>query len=153
MVPNFHNGEYLLTDKITSNRSLPFYRKPERGDVIVFRAPMNESYDFIKRVIAVAGDTVMVMNNRVYINGKLLDESKYLDPTYISSPGHFLSEGVSFTVPDGTVIAFGDNRSHSSDSREWGPVPLENIVGRAFYRYWPVNEVGLIRNPNNGRIG
>lgn len=142
MVPTFHNQEYLLTDKIT-------YRKgsPEYGDVIVFKSPINERVDFIKRVVAVAGDRVMIKDNKVYKNGMLLDESLYLPADYVTIPESFLREGIDFTVPADTVFAMGDNRSHSSDSREWGPVPLENIVGRAFFRYWPPSMAGVIKNP------
>jgi signal peptidase I len=142
MYPTFKNKEYLLTDKITYRRRLPKY-----GDIIVFKAPINENLDFIKRVMAVGGDVISVNKGRVYINGQLLDESRYL-PVGVKTPGgEFLVEGASYTVPEGTVFAMGDNREHSSDSRDWGPVPLSNIVGRAFFRYWPQDRIGIISNP------
>lgn len=144
MVPSFHNGEYLLTDKITFRQRLPVY-----GDVIVFKAPVNENYDFIKRVIAVPGEKIMIKNNHVYIDGNMLDESAYLPEDYQTRPGQFLRDNLEFDVPDGTVFAMGDNRDHSSDSREWGPVPLQNIVGRTFFRYWPPQVVGLISNTSS----
>jgi len=146
MLPNFHDAEYLLTDKVTFKRRLPQY-----GDVIVFKAPVNENYDFIKRVIATPGEKVMVKNNRVYINDVLLDESAYLPSDFVTQPGQFLKEGVNYQIPVGTVFALGDNRNHSSDSREWGPVPLANIVGRTFFRYWPPDKVGLVANPVQGK--
>jgi signal peptidase I len=142
MVPNFHDGEYLLTDKVTFRRRLPIY-----GDVVVFKAPVNENYDFIKRVIAIPGEKIMIKENRVYLNDQILDESAYLPSDFITRAGQFLREGVEFSVPEGTVFVLGDNRDHSSDSREWGPVPLENIVGKTFFRYWPPETVGLISNP------
>lgn len=142
MLPNFHNGEYLLTDKVTYRR-----HSPNRGDVIVFRAPVDENLDFIKRVIAVAGDKVMIKQNKIYLNGQVLDESKYLPADDVTNPGQFLREGQEYQVPEGTVFAMGDNRSHSSDSREWGPVPLQNIIGRAFFRYWPPQDLGTVKNP------
>jgi signal peptidase I len=138
MLPNFKDKEYLLTDKITYKRSEPKY-----GDVIVFKAPVNENYDFIKRVIAVPGQTVMVKNGKVFVDGKQLEES-YLGDNVMTNSGQFLLEGESYVVQAGEVIAFGDNRSHSSDSRDWGPVPEQNIVGRVFFRYWPANAVGVI---------
>ncbi len=141
MFPTFKDGEYVLTDKVTFRTRLPKY-----GDVIVFKAPINESFDFIKRVIAVPGDRVMVSAGKVSVNGKQLDEF-YLPPEYTTSQGQFLHDGVEYVVPDGSVFAMGDNRDHSSDSRDWGPVPDENIVGKAFFRYWPANKVGLIVNP------
>lgn len=141
MFPTFKDKEYLLTDKITYKR-----RQPIHGDVIVFKAPMNEKFDFIKRVIATPGQTVMVKSGKVYVDGSLLNED-YLPKEYTTSAGQYLDEGSSYTVQDGEVMAFGDNRDHSSDSRDFGPVPYKNIVGRVFFRYWPTNVMGIIRNP------
>ncbi len=141
MYPTFKDKEYLLTDKITYKRSLPKY-----GDVIVFKAPINENYDFIKRVIAIPGQTVMVKGGHVFIDGQQLQES-YLSDEVVTDSGQFLLEGQSYVVREGEVMAFGDNREHSSDSRDWGPVPDENIVGRVFFRYWPTSVVGVVNNP------
>jgi signal peptidase I len=141
MFPTFETGEYLLTDKVTLKR-----RDPVKGDVIVFKSPMDEHFDFIKRVIGTPGDTVMIKEGSVYVNGVLLNEP-YLPSDYRTSAGRFLREGMEFGIPESSVIAFGDNRNHSSDSRDWGVVPYENIVGRAFFRYWPSGVVGVIANP------
>ncbi len=141
MFPTFKDKEYLLTDKITYKRADPSF-----GDVIVFKAPINENFDFIKRVIAVPGQTVKVKGGHVYIDGTLLNES-YLSNDIVTNPGQFLLEGESYMVQPGEVMAFGDNRDHSSDSRDWGPVPNQNIVGRVFFRYWPTNVVGVVSNP------
>lgn len=140
MYPTFKDKEYLLTDKITYKRSEPKY-----GDVIVFKAPVNENFDFIKRVIALPGQSVMVKNGHVFIDGKELVED-YLSKEIVTYPGQFLLEGESYTVQPGEVMAFGDNREHSSDSRDWGPVPEQNVVGRVFFRYWPTDVVGVITN-------
>jgi signal peptidase I len=140
MYPTFKDKEYLLTDKITYNKADPKY-----GDVIVFKAPVNENFDFIKRVIAVPGQTVMVKGGHVYIDGKLLQED-YLTSDIVTNAGQFLLEGESYVVQPGELMAFGDNRDHSSDSRDWGPVPEQNIVGRVFFRYWPANVVGVVIN-------
>lgn len=141
MFPTFVDGEYLMTDKITYKRRLP-----ERGEVIVFKAPMNESIDFIKRIIGLPGDRVMVRDTHVYLNGQLLNEP-YLPSEYVTLGGQFMPEGKEIVVPPNNYITFGDNRSHSSDSREWGPVPFENIIGRGFFRYWPPNRFWLIDHP------
>lgn len=145
MFPTFRDGEYVLTDKVTFRTRLPMY-----GDVIVFKAPVNENFDFIKRVIGVPGDRVMVSEGKVYVNGKVLPEylpDGYLPTEYTTSPGQFLQQGSEYVVPPGSVFAMGDNRDHSSDSRDWGPVPDQNIIGRAFFRYWPASKVGIIVNP------
>ena len=141
MFPTLETGQYLLTDKVTLKR-----REPVRGDVVVFKSPLDENFDFIKRVLAIPGDTIMIKNGYVYLNGQVLDEP-YLPSDYTTFGGQFLKEGIGYLVPEFSVIAIGDNRGHSSDSRDWGPVPYENIVGRAFFRYWPSETVGVIENP------
>ena len=147
MEPNFHDKEMLLTDKLTYQ-----FRDPKRGEVVVFKAPPSEpcaedECEYIKRVIALPGERVMVKNHRVYINGKLLEEP-YLSPENITQPGSYLSEGKEVTVPDGYYILLGDNRPHSRDSREFGPIKKEAIKGRAFFVYWPPNQMGLVPHFN-----
>lgn len=145
MYDNFHDGEYILTDKISYR-----FRPPQRDDVVVFKAPQNEDYDYIKRIIAMPGDRIKVSQGRIYVNDQAVDESGYLDPRINTAAGVWAKEGQSLTVPANEYIVMGDNRSHSSDSREWGPVPQANIVGRAWLRYWPLNQIGLIdKYPKN----
>ena len=139
MEPNFHNSEYILTDKLSYRLHLP-----KRGDVVVFHSPQDERVDFIKRIVGVPGDTIMVKGGNVYLNGTKLDESYINDPGQVLS-GRFIGESVEFRVAPGQYIVMGDNRLHSSDSREWGPVNVSGIVGRAFFRYWPVSEFGLVK--------
>lgn len=138
MYPNFHDGEYILTDKITYR-----IRKPKEGDVIIFRAPKNEEYDYIKRIIATPGHCVQIINGKVYIDNQPFAEP-YLPKDYLTYPGTFLKEGNTVCVPEKNYFVLGDNRAHSSDSREWGFVPEENIIGKAFFRYWPPNRFGRI---------
>ena len=137
MEPTFHNGEYILTDKVS-------YRmhSPKRGDIIVFHSPQDERIDFIKRIIAVPGDTVMIKNKQVYLNGQPLDEPYTNDG--ITPQDSFLREGRSVEVPSGNYIVMGDNRLHSSDSRHWGFITADEIVGRVFFRYWPLDVFGLV---------
>jgi len=139
MLPNYHDGEYLLTNKVS-------YRvgKPKRGDVIIFKAPKNEDYDYIKRIIALPQETVWVNNGQVFINDVLLDESLYLANDVKTKPGLFLSTDKRFTLPDEEYFVMGDNRDHSSDSRDWGSVPTKNIIGKAWFRYWPPQKMGFV---------
>ncbi len=143
MVPNFHSGEYVLTDKITYRM-----REPQRGEIIVFHAPPaancpeGTGCDFIKRIIALPGETVEVRDNKFFINGQELSES-YLPDDYETLPGHFTKDRV-VTLQPHEYFAVGDNRSYSSDSRSWGPITRSSIVGRAFFRYWPPQEMGVI---------
>lgn len=142
MHPNFINGDYILTEKISYRNS-----DPKRGDVVVFHAPPPANADYIKRVIALPGETIMVSNGKVYINGTLLQEPYLLSSIYTSEKS-FLREGLSYTLPPDYYMMFGDNRSFSSDSREFGPVSKRAIVGHASFRYWPLSSVGILSKPN-----
>lgn len=141
MEPNFHNSEYILTNKIEYKLS-----EPQRGDVIIFKSPRDKDIDYIKRIIGLPGDTVMVKNNAYYVNGQKLNEP-YLEPNVYIFGGTFLPENQEITVPAGRYFVSGDNRPHSSDSREFGPIPKEDIIGKAVLRYWPFPEFGLIHRP------
>jgi signal peptidase I len=145
MLPTLQIGDHLLVNKFLygprleipftqiSLGRLPGLRSPQRGDVVVFVNPKDPSQDFIKRVVATAGETVEMRQRHLYINGQPVD-----DPfaTYrlggVEKSQHFGP----YVVPPGTVFAMGDNRDESSDSRFWGPVPLENVKGLAVIIYW-----------------
>lgn len=142
MFPNFHDQEYVLTNLITLR-----FGQPVQGDVIVFKAPPDPDKDFIKRVVGLPGDTVMVKDGSVYVNGSLYDESSYLKDDVKTYGGAFLKDGDTTTVPSGEYFVMGDNRPYSSDSREWGFVPSGNIIGKSFLVYWPMNEVRVVNNP------
>ncbi len=143
MVPNFQNGEYLLTDKVSYK-----FGEPKRGDVVVFHAPDSANCpngtgcDFIKRVIATPGETVELKDNAIYVNNQKLPEP-YLPADFVTEPGEYSRDRL-MTMEEGEYFLVGDNRSHSSDSRAWGPVPLSRIVGRAFFVYWPMSVAGMI---------
>lgn len=144
MFPNFHDKEYVLTNLITLR-----FGPVVKGDVIVFKAPPDPEKDFIKRVIGIPGDTVMVKDGNVYVNSQLYDESSYLNPSVRTYGGTFLRDNDTITVPDGEYFVMGDNRPYSSDSREWGFVPVGNIIGKSFFVYWPLNEIRGVSNPLN----
>ena len=157
MEPGLQNGQYLLVNKAlyfklnlsAFSKVLPFvhaddegpnflFRGPKRGDVIVFRPPHAPEKDFIKRVIGVPGDTVEVRGGAVFVNGAQLDE-----PYSEREGGRDFQPDV---VPARSYFVLGDNRRSSSDSRDWGFVPEENIVGQAMLSYWPLSELGGVRN-------
>lgn len=143
MLTNFVNGQYLLTDKLSYQ-----FGDPKRGDVVVFKAPPSEpcavdECEYIKRVIGVPGDRVMVREGQVYVNGAKLDQS-FLPADFVSDPGSFNTEGEEKIVPPNQYLCFGDNRSHSRDGREFGPIDKKLIVGRAFFVYWPLKDVGVV---------
>lgn len=142
MFPTFKDKEYLLTDKLSYQIGLP-----KRGDVVVFKAPPSEpcavdGCEYIKRVIGLPGDKVMVKENQVYVNGNMIDNS-FLPKDYVTEPGTYLKEGIEMTIPEGMYLPMGDNRSHSRDGREFGPIKKDLIIGRAIFRYWPISVLGL----------
>ncbi|OGE32140.1 signal peptidase I [Candidatus Daviesbacteria bacterium RIFCSPHIGHO2_01_FULL_44_29] len=138
MFPTFHNNDYIITNKIGYK-----FNQPKRGDIVVLTNPRDLSEAFIKRIIGLPEDRVKVQEGHVYINGEKLVES-YLASTSSTPPGAFLTEGSEVFVPEGSFIVLGDNRTASSDSREWGFVPRQDIIGQVFLRYWPKESVGFI---------
>lgn len=141
MDPNFHNGQYLLTDKVS-------YRlgEPNRGDVIVFKAPPTLKDEFIKRIIGLPGETVKIENKKVYINGRELTES-YIPDDFYTRPNQFSQEGREIKIPADSYFVLGDNRDHSLDSRVLGLIERKYITGRAWIIYWPSSDVGVIDSP------
>jgi signal peptidase I len=124
MQPNLKEGDLVLVNRLVYN-----FSEPKRGDVIVFQNPINpEDVPYIKRIIGLPGDTVLIDQGKVMINGQLLSEP-YLSVT--------TQRGGEFTIPEGEYFVMGDNRNNSSDSRAWGNVPAEHIIGRAEAIYWP----------------
>lgn len=137
MEPNFYDGEYLLSDKLSYK-----LHEPKRGDVIVFNAPVDRARDYIKRIIGLPGETLSLNAGIVYINNSPLQEI-YLSKGP-SIPGNVLGEGVQYHIGQDEYIVMGDNRNHSSDSRSWGPIKKKDIVGKAWFVYWPPRLVGII---------
>lgn len=138
MEPNFHSGDYLIVDEFTYN----FIEEPQRGDVIVFKYPLNPNYKYIKRIIGLPGETLKIESGQIVIataSGEeiTLDESEYLDDEDISEwmISNNLSEKV---LGENEYFVLGDNRNGSSDSRKWGTLPAENIQGKVFVRLSPL---------------
>jgi signal peptidase I len=143
MYPNFKDKEYLLTEKLSYQ-----FGNPKRGDVVIFKAPPSEpcsadECEYIKRVIGLPGDRVMVKSGDVYVNGKILDQS-FLPEMVYSSSGEYMQEGIEVIVPDGQYLCFGDNRPNSRDGREFGPIKRDSIIGKAFFVYWPLAEISFV---------
>ncbi len=138
MEPNFHNAELILTNKIAYKMA-----DPVRGDVIILKSPNNKDVDYIKRVLGLPGDTVKLVANVFYINNQPIAEP-YLAPETVTMGGSSLHEGEEITVPEGRYFVAGDNRQHSSDSREFGTIPFEDVIGKAILRYWPPSKAGII---------
>lgn len=169
MVPSLRTGEYLLVNKavyfhVDLNRlksmitGQPYvgpdvvylFEQPERGDIIVLTPPVRSDKPYIKRVIALAGEQISIYNGQVYVNGQALSE-----PYIAESPRYTYPFGTTgateFTVPPGSVFVLGDNRNNSSDSHVFGQVPLDSVIGKAFFAYWPTSSAGLIPHERYNR--
>lgn len=144
MYSTFHNNDRLLTSRFSYR-----FGQPEYGDIIVFRAPGHEEYDYIKRIVGMPGDRIKLEGGNVFRNGELLDESTYLSTNVKTYGEAYLRNGEETTVPDQSYFVMGDNRDNSSDSRNFGPVPYKNIVGKAWLRYWPPQSIGIIQHLSN----
>jgi signal peptidase I len=123
---------------------LPGLMKPRRGDVMVFRYPVTRDKDFIKRLIAVGGETVQIKHGRVLINGSPVTEGSIANIHYYNM-GDFQNEDTVITVPPGNYFVMGDNSGASHDSRFWGFVPEELVIGKAECIFWPLNRIRWIK--------
>ena len=133
MQPSLYSGQRLLI-----NKAVYLLHQPERGDVVVFESPNNRQTDFIKRIIALPGDTVEVKMGIVYVNGSPLDE-----PYIKAQPSYSLHAK---KIPDNDYFVLGDNRNNSNDSHNDWTVPRQNIIGKAWLSIWPPAQWGLITN-------
>lgn len=142
MLPTIKLGDRFIVEKVSY-----WFQSPQRGDIVVFHPPAEAKEksnqpltdDFIKRVVGLPGEEVKVRDGKVYINGKPLPE-EYIDgtrqPIYEVGP---------IIVPADSYWVLGDNRNHSWDSHEWGAVPRKNIIGKAVWRFWPLNRISVMR--------
>jgi signal peptidase I len=135
MEPNLHSNQRLVVEKISYNRWWSV-RSPQRGDVVVFRVDPNTDL-LIKRVIGLPGDRVEIRAGQVFIN------SQHLNEPYIAQPSY--GDYGPVDVPPLHVFVLGDNRGFSNDSRAFGPLPLDAVIGRAWFSYWPPDQWGLVR--------
>jgi len=132
MEPNLYSNQRLVVEKVSYH-----FHGPQRFDIVVLKVPSQGEELLIKRVVGLPGETVEIKNGHVYVNDTQLEESFCREQT---QPGH---QG-KVTVPPLHVFVLGDNRDRSNDSRSFGPVPISNIVGRAWLSYWPLQKVGLV---------
>ena len=162
MEPTMHNSQFILVNKLIyfhfdinapmrlmpgqenlSQRIIYPFHQPQRGDIVVFEYPRDVSKDYIKRVIALPGETIEFRDQQIYVNGQLLDEEYLkgaLSYCYSGEP----CNGKPYLVPAGTIFVMGDNRTNSSDSRDWGALPFDRVIGQAWVIYYPFSEWGLV---------
>ncbi len=138
MEPTFYNGNYLLIDELTYR-----FRSPERGEVIVFKYPGDEKSFYIKRIIGLPGERIILDRGAITIfNG---DQEIKLDESYLR--GRFTQGSFEITLSDEEYFVMGDNRNFSFDSRSWGPLPANDIIGSVRLRLWPIDEVRAFTAP------
>lgn len=130
MEPTLHDNERLIANKISYR-----FETPERGEIIIFRPPLEIKRNYIKRIIGVPGDKIEITKGKIYLNDKKLEEPYVKNRSYENMPPTI--------VPDNSFFVLGDNRPNSSDSRYWGFVPRKNVVGRAWIVFWPLNKIRL----------
>lgn len=151
MQPTIENNEYVLIDKLT-----PRFDAYHRGDIIVFAPPRAAATrlgePFIKRIIGVAGDTIELRDGRVLVNGTALVEPYLFAVDGVAEPTEPESAEDSWTIGDGQLFVMGDHRQRSSDSRSFGPITVETVVGRAWLRYWPLAGFGVLPSASHPEL-
>jgi len=136
MEPNFENGNYLIIDELSFR-----FRDPRREEVVVFRYPRNPSQRFIKRIIGLPGEKIEIKAGSIMVNDQILDESEYL-PFGLQTPGN-----IQISLNENEYFVLGDNRISSFDSKQWGPLPRKNIIGRVYFRAWPFTALAKFEAP------
>ena len=149
MRPTLMEGDKILVNKFIYGAKIPFtsirlpsLREPEVGDIVVFVYPSDPKRDFIKRFIGKAGDEIEIIEGDVYLNGDKVTAEPIAGFEYTNMG--LLAEG-SVTVPPENYFVLGDNSPRSSDSRDWGFVPEDNLIGRAFFIFWPPHRMGTLK--------
>lgn len=145
MVPTFSNGDYLLIDELTYR-----FRPPERGEVIVFKYPKDESTYFIKRIIGLPGDKVEIKDGKVIVTDAQYPQGKVIGESYLPAGTLTVTragESTAYTVPQGEYFVLGDNRPYSFDSRDWGFVKKDEVVGLVRLRLWPLPDITVFSAP------
>lgn len=139
MEPNFEDREYLIVDEISFR-----FREPRRGEPIVFRFPRDPRQFFIKRIIGLPGERVEIRQGRVWIFNQESPEGMRLDEFYLDPPHRPTRPDGTYSLSTDQYFVLGDNRDFSSDSRSWGLLEVDRIVGRAFFRAWPARRFGPV---------
>jgi signal peptidase I len=151
MKPTLKEGDLILVNKFIYGAKVPFtkwripsFRQPKRGDVIVFIYPPERKKNFIKRMVGFPGETVEIKNSKIYINNQPLLDYTFSQREYYNR-GEFGNEGQKVVIPKDCYFVLGDNSAHSMDSRFWGFVPQDNILGKAILVYWPLTRIRMVK--------
>jgi signal peptidase I len=135
-----------INDRILVNKFIYFLREPGHGDIVVFRAPHEASEDkkdFIKRVVGLPGDRLAVHDGKLWRNGQPVDEPYIKEPIFYTWPDEW-NPTAEYVVPPNSLMVFGDNRNDSNDGHRWGPLPRDNVLGKAMVIFWPPQRIRLL---------
>lgn len=136
----------LEGDKLFVNKYIYRFEKPKRGDIIVFRYPQDPKKDFIKRLVAMGGETVEIRDGKIFVDGKEMGRGDGLGEFYYYNHDPYGGPGEQIKVPTNMYYVLGDNSANSTDSRFWGFVPKGYVLGKAVFRWWPPKRIGLIKS-------
>ncbi len=142
MYPNFHDKEQIIAEKMSVN-----VNSLKRGDIVIFKHPFEKDRLLIKRLIGLPEENLALKDGGIYINGEKLNEP-YLSADVKTKGQRILEEGPEYKVPKNSYVVMGDNRTESTDSREWGYVKKELIVGKGILVYYPLNRIRFIKSVN-----
>ncbi|MCG3176095.1 MAG: Signal peptidase IB [Candidatus Omnitrophica bacterium] len=131
-------------DKLFVNKFIYRFEQPKRGDIIVFKYPADRKKDFIKRLVAVGGETVEIRDGKIHVDGVVLDDPESFGKFFYYNHEPYGGPYEKIQVPEGQYYVLGDNSANSTDSRFWGFVPRQNVIGKAFVRWWPLKRMGRI---------
>ncbi len=131
-------------DRILVNKFIYKFKEPQRGDIIVFKYPEDEKKDYVKRLIAVGGERIGIKDSDIYINGQRVEDPFEIRKIRYYNRPPYGSQGKEITVPENSYYVLGDNSGSSRDSRYWGFVPRKNVVGKAFFLYWPLRRLRIV---------
>lgn len=152
MIPTFEVGDRIFVNKFIYGAKIPFtkfslpaVRDPRRGDIIVFKSPETPKKDFVKRLIAIGGETVEIKEGAIHINGAPIDSPASIRSRYYYNIGEYGADNKAIQVPEDFYYVLGDNSANSRDSRYWGYVPKDNVIGKAILIYWPPSRIRVIR--------
>ncbi|EKE00217.1 MAG: Signal peptidase I [uncultured bacterium] len=138
MLPNFFDSEQIIAEKLSVK-----FEAPKRGDIVICKHPNSPDKLVIKRLIGLPSETIKIKEGLVYINNNILAEP-YLAPNTTTKPEKSMEEGVEYKIPEGSFMVMGDNRTNSVDSRDWGPISADYLIGKGLFIYYPLSKIGFI---------
>ncbi len=140
MLPNFKNKEQLIAESLSVK-----LKGLERGDVVVFESPLENDKLLIKRVIGLPGESFKISGGKIYINDKVLNEDSYINSNEYTDVEKYFENDVEYSIPTDSYVVLGDNRDESTDSREWGYINTNSVIGKVIVKIYPLKSIGIVK--------